>query len=211
MRRAFLGLAVTALAVLAFAGPASAATGQVTTFRFSGTFAGALWDTRTATTDTSTLVDVSKSKQGTELLAEQFTATFDSSGNFTGGTNTFADVTTGFSFTLRQPLASASLSGMSLPGQTCTFDANFNLIGCTATTIDVTAAWTGEGPISRSVENFHFKSDGFSETDHFAGTDRNATATGTFNGSTLTAGDLVNADLATDSSGTVTVCIGTSC
>ena len=98
-----------------------------------------------------------------------------------------------------------------LPGQTCTFDANFNLIGCTATTIDVTVAWTGQGPISRNVFNDHFKSDGFSETVHFNGTDRNATATGTFNGSTLTAGNLLEADLTTDSSGTVRVCIGTSC
>jgi hypothetical protein len=211
MRRAFLGLAVTALAVLAFAGPAGAASAQVTTFRFSGTFAGALWDTRTATSDTGTLVDVSKSKGGSELFVDQFTVTFDSSGNVTGAAGTTADVTSGFSFTLQQPLASASVSGLGLPGQTCTFDANFNEIGCTATTIDVTSAWTGQGPISRSVENFHFKSDGFSETDHFAGTERDATATGTFNGGTLTAGDLLNADLATDSSGTVRVCIGTSC
>jgi len=211
MRRALLGLAVTALAVLAFAGPAGAATGQVTHFRFSGTSADAFWFTSTATSRTDTSVFVSKSKQGSELFADQFTATFDSSGNFTGATDTSAEVTSGFSFTLLQPLDSASLSGLGVPGQTCTFDANFNLIGCTATTIDVTVAWTGQGPISRSVFNDHFKSDGFSETDHFNGTFRIATATGTFNGSTLTAGDLQFAFLATDSSGTVTVCIGTSC
>jgi hypothetical protein len=211
MRRALLGLAVTALAVLAFAGPAGAATGQVTHFRFSGTSAEALWFAGTATSSTATSVDVSKSKQGSELFADQFTVTFDSSGNVTGATDTSADVTSGFSFALQQPLASASVSGLGLAGQTCTFDANFNLIGCTAATIDVTAAWTGQGPISRGVFNDHLKSDGFSETDHFHGTARDATATGTFTGSTLTAGDLQFADLATNSFGAVTVCIGTSC
>jgi hypothetical protein len=211
MRRALLGLAVTALAVLAFAGPAGATTGQVTHLRVSGKFAAAIWFTSTATSSTDTSVNVSKSTQGSELFADQFTVTFDSSGNTTGSTETFADVGSGFSFTLQQSLDSASVSGLGLPGQTCTFDANANLIGCSAATIDVTAAWTGQGPISRSVENDHFKSDGFSETIHFSGTSRDATATGTFNGSTLTAGDLAFAELATQSSGAVTVCTGSSC
>jgi hypothetical protein len=211
MRRALIGLAVTTLTVLALAGPASAAPGQVTQLRFHGTFAEALWFTSSATSSTDTFVNVSKSMQGSELFVDQFTANYDANGNFTGATDTSAEVTSGFSFAIKQSLASASLSGSGLPATTCTFDANFNLIGCSATTIDVTATWTGQGPITRAVFNDHFKSDGFSENDHFNGTDRAATATGTVGGLTLSASELQFADLGTANSGTVTVCIGTSC
>lgn len=211
MRRALLALAAAAFTLLALAGPASAAPGQVTQFRFSGTFADADWFTSSATSFTETYVTVSESRQGSELFVDQVTYTFDTNGNFTGATVTVADVTSGFSFTVRQPLASASLSGSGLPATTCTYDANFNLIGCTATSIDVTAAWTGQGPITRGVSTDHFKSDGFSETDHSNGTHRAATATGTFNGNTLSASQLQFANLGTTRSGTTTICIGTSC
>ena len=211
MRRALTGLAVTAFTVLALAGPASAASGQVTQFRFHGTFADALWSTSSATSFTDTFVNVSKSLQGSELFVEQFTENLDANGNLTGATDTSADVTSGFTFTIDQPLTSASTSGSGLPATTCTFDANFNLIGCSPSTIDVAANWTGQGPTTRAVFTEHFKSDGFSETDHFNGTDRAATATGTIGGLTLGASELQFADLGTANSGTITVCIGTSC
>jgi hypothetical protein len=212
MRRALLALAVTAFTVLALAGPTSAASGQVTRFSFHGTFAAADWFTSSATSFTDTFVNVSKSLQGSELFVDQFTANFDANGNFTGATETSADVTTGFSFAIDKALLrSASTSGSGLPATTCTFDANFDLIGCSATTIDVTATWTGQGPISRGVFNDHFKSDGFSATDHFNGTDRAATATGTVGGLTLGASELQFADLGTANSGTTIICIGTSC
>jgi len=211
MRRALLALAVTMFTVLALAGPASAASGQVTRFSFHGTFADALWSTSSATSFTDTFVNVSKSLEGSELFVDQFTANLDANGNFTGATDTSADVTSGFSFAIQKSLASASTSGSGLPATTCTFDANFNLIGCSATTIDVNATWTGQGPISRAVFNEHFKSDGFSVTDHFNGTDRAATATGTVGGLTLGASELQFADLGTANAGTTVICIGTSC
>ncbi len=211
MRRALIGLAVTAFTLLALAGPASAATGQVTHFTFSGTFADAVWEARSATSVTDAAIFVSKSRQESGLFVFQFTSNFDANGNFTGATDTLAEVGSGFSFALAQPLASASLSGSGVPATTCTFDANFNQIGCSATTIDVTAAWTGQGPISRVVSNDHFKSDGFSVTDHFSGTGRAATATGTVAGLTLNASGLQFADLGTTKSGSTTVCIGSSC
>ena len=212
MRRALIGLAVTTFTVLAFAGPASAAPGQVTQFRFHGTFADAFWFTSSATSFTDTMVSVSQSKQGSELFVDQFTGNLDANGNFTGGTDTSADVTSGFSFAIQKSqLTSASTSGSGLPATTCTFDANFNVIGCSATTIDVNSSWTGQGPIGRAVSNSHFKSDGFSVTDHFNGTDRAATATGTVGGLTLSASELQFADLGSANSGTITICIGTSC
>jgi hypothetical protein len=212
MRRALIGLAVTALTVLALAGPASAAPGQVTQIRFHGTSAGALWVTNSATSFTATFINVSKPPQGPEeLSAEHFTESLDASGMPTGFTDTLVRVTSGFTFTISQPLKSASTSGSGLPATTCTYDANFNLIGCSPTTIDVAAAWTGQGPISRGVSTGHFRSDGFSVTEHSNGTTRAATATGTFGGVTLNASDLQFANLGTTNSGSVTVCIGTSC
>jgi hypothetical protein len=211
MRRALTGLAVAALALLALAGPASAASGQVTQFRFHGTFADALWFTSSATSSTDTFVNVSKSARGSELFVDQFTANLDANGNFTGATDTSADVTSGFSFAIQQSLASASVSGSGLPARTCTFDANFNLIGCSATTIDATATWTGQGTISCAVSNDHFKSDGLVFTEHSNGAGRAAMATGTVGGLTLTAGDVEIAELGTTDQGSVAVCIGTSC
>jgi hypothetical protein len=211
MRRVLIGLAVAAFTVLALAGPASAAPAQVTQFRFSETVADALWSTSSATSSTVASVDVSKSTQGSRLVVDEVTDNYDANGNFTGGTNTLADVASGFSFTLRQPLASASLSGSGLPATTCTFDANFNTIGCSATTIGVSVTWTGQGATTRGWFNEHFKNGGFSEIDHFYGTNRHAVATGTVGGLTLSASELQFADLGTLKSGTVTICVGSSC
>lgn len=220
MRRAFIGLAVTALAVLSFAAPASAAAGQVAHFRFHGTFAEAFWSTSSGTTFTDTTVVVSTSKQGSALNTDQFTGNLDADGNFTGGTDTLVQspgamepgVTSGFSFTIDAPkLTTASVSGSGLPAKKCTFDAMGNETGCTDTTVDVSATWTGEGPITRSVSNFHMKTAGFSMNSHFNGTSRAATATGTFNGVPLSATELSFADLGTTHSGDIKRCIGNVC
>jgi hypothetical protein len=212
MRRALIGLAVTAFTVLALAGPASAAPAQVMRFSFHGTVANAAWSTISAASLTDTSVHVSESLQGSVLSVEQFTANRDANGNFTGGTDTFTQVTGGFSFDIDQALlTSASLSGPGLPATACTLDADFRVIGCTATTIDMTLEWTGQGPISRTVSNDHFASDGFSETDHFNGTSRAATATGIIGGLALSASELEFANLVTENSETVTICIGADC
>ena len=212
MKRVLIGLATTAFTLVAFAGPASAASGPVVQqFRFHGTFADALWFSSTATSFTATTVSVQQSK-GSELFVDQFSANTDASGNITGGTDTFADVTSGFSFTAdKAQLTTGSTSGSGIPATTCAVDANGNETNCSATTIDLTVAWTGQGPILRQVANDHFKVTGFSENDHFNGTDRAATATGTFSGSTLNATDLQFGDLGFSNSGTITRCIGNGC
>ena len=212
MKRALIGLAVTTFTVLALAGPASAASGQVTQVRFNGTFAEALWSTSSAASFTNYEVNVSTSKQGSELYVDQFTGNLNAMGNFTGGTDTFADVTTGFSFAIdKNQLTSASTNGSGLPAMTCSVDASGNESGCSATTMDATVTWTGQGPITRAVNNQHFKSSGFSQTNHVNGTDRAAAATGTVAGSTLGASELAFADLGFTNSGTITRCIGPSC
>ena len=91
MRRALFALALAAVTglALALAGPASAASGQVTHVRFHGGFAEAFWETSTATRVTDTEVNVSTSKQGSQLFVDQFTAHLDAHGNFAGATDTF--------------------------------------------------------------------------------------------------------------------------
>lgn len=211
MRRFLMGLAMAALTVLTFAAPAGAATGQVTHYRFTGTFAYGEWYTSSATSSTNTFINISKSAQGLQLFAGQYTGYWDANGNFTGATQTIVDVTGGFSFALQQPLASASLSGSGLRATTYTYDANSNQTGSSITAIDVNVAWTGQGPITRGASNSHSTSDGYSVISHSNGTNRAATATGTFSGVTLSAADPVEAALGSTNTGYITICVGNSC
>ena len=212
MRRAALALAAVAFTALGLAGQASAASGQVTHIRFSGAYAEASWRTTGATSETDTYILVIRSKQGPHLEVARTTNNFDANGLFTGATETISDVTSGYSLAIDLPqLGSATLSGAGLPAQTCTLDANHNVTGCTDATIDVTAAWSGAGPVTHLVSNNFFRSAGMVVTDHFNGTSRDATATGTFAGRALAAGDLTAADLGVTKSGTTTSCIGTAC
>ena len=59
------------------------------------------------------------------------------------------------------------------------------------------ATWTGQGPITRSVFNDHFKTAGFSENDHFNGTDRAADLSRRdfFTGADFTGATFRNCDL----------------
>jgi hypothetical protein len=216
MRRALLGLAVTALTVLALVGPASAASGQVTQFKYSGAYADSLWITRSATARTATSITLVSEGQGSgqtsRLYFDQFRANLYPNGNAADFTETRVDgATSGYSLTIPQSLARASLSGSGLPATIYYYDTALNLIGSSATTIDMNASWTGQGPVTRSVTNNQFKSDGFIETVHLSGTNRTATATGTAVGLTLTAADLLYASLGTTKEGVVTICIGGSC
>jgi hypothetical protein len=207
---------VLALSVLAgslgAASPASAQT--VRNFSASNAaIARAIWFTFSTTSFTETTVIVSKSRQGSELFIHQFTGNLDANGNLTGGTETFATGTSGFSFAIDQRLTTASLSGSGpWPGLTCTLDANGNQIGCNPTTFTggVAADWTGQGPISRSQSTTHVKEPGFNELLHDNGTFRFATATGTVDGVPLGATESFTS-LATDDSVFVVICIGTSC
>jgi hypothetical protein len=205
MKRARGGLLFAVVASLALAVSASAAAGQTTHFRFNGPFAEAEWFAASNTSFTDTYINISHPKTGPELFVDRFTA------NATGETDTTVDVTRGFSSTIdATKLTAAGVSGSGLPATTCTFDFNFNLVGCHHTTITVTAHWTGEGPIARISFNQHFKVDGFSENDHFNGTDRNATVTATVGGHTLAGNTLEFADLGRTNAGSTVICIGTT-
>jgi len=213
MKLVLAGLVTALVAMLSCAGSASASPAQTFHFHFNGTFAEALWETSTATTITDTYINPARTSKGQqELFLDQFTQTVDQNGAFQGATDTFADVTSGFSFTIdSSKFNTASVSGTNIPAQTCTYDANFDLIGCTDTTINASADWTGQGPLTQSVSSDHFHTHGFTASDHFSGKSRDATAAGTIGGLTLGTADLQFADLGKANSGSVIICIGTSC
>jgi hypothetical protein len=211
MRRAIVGLAATAFILLALAGPASAAPGQVFQFKFSGPFASFNSIILTATSEENTELNVSANPflgpqlqlhidQGTTQLAN---------GLITGFTDTSVFVTSGFSFEQRG-FDRATLTA-SVPTQTCSFDAFSNLLGCTPTTMNVSLTWFGQGSVQVGVFNDHFQGPGFNEVDHFDGAVRIATATGSVGDQTLTPSTVQSSDLGTTRDGSTFVCIGNNC
>ncbi len=215
MRRALMGLAVAALTVVSLAVPASAAAGQVTHLRFSGTLAEAYWSVGPQDATTETYVAVSQSRQGSQLAYDRFAPAVDASGTVTYK-EVFADVTDGFTSTVDTArLTGASVSGTGLAATECTFDADGNEIGCSPTTIDVSVNWTGQGAIGRQVANTHFKRGAYSFRSHLVGTNRDATAAGTFTGpfgsDSLTADGLQWATLSNTREAETTICIGGNC
>jgi hypothetical protein len=209
MRRVLTVIAVSLLGVLSLAGPASAAPGQVTHFRYNGTFAEADWFVTSGDTFSDTFLNVSKSRTGSQLFLQKFVGHTDSEGEFLGGTQTSVDVPNGFAFTIdASKLTSATVQATDLPATVCEIDADGNVVEpCESTTVDVSASWTGVGPTSRSVSNSHFSTEGFRINDHFSGTGRDAVAAGTVAGSTLTADELQFASLGKAKSGTTKFCI----
>jgi hypothetical protein len=208
MRRIALYLVLFALVALSWGGStAAAAPAQTFHFQFNGSFAQALWETQTSNSITDTFVFAEQDRRGaTFLFLDELTANFDSSGNFTGATDVFGEADSGVSFSIGKSLSSATASA-TVPVTSCSYDADFNLIGCSdAGTIDVSASWTGEGPIARGTFNDNFHQDGFHEVDHFTGSDRQATATATVDGTSLGVSDLLFADLGTAVSGSVIIC-----
>jgi hypothetical protein len=208
MRRIALYLSLVALIVLAGgSGKATAAAGQSFHFRVSGSFAEALWETQTSSSVTDTFVYSESDLHGaTFLFLDDFTANFDSNGNFTGASELFGEADSGVSFSSSGKLASAAASA-SVPVTFCTYDANGNVISCNdAGSIDVSANWTGEGPIARGVFKQNFHQGGFHEIDHFNGTDRQAVATSTVGSTSHGTGDLAFADLGTAKSGSTVIC-----
>lgn len=77
----------------------------------------------------------------------------------------------------------------------------------TTFTVSVSLSWTGTGPVSRSVSNFHSQWQGYSVTSHFNGAWRQANAGGSVtDGSTEWAGPTATqADLFSTNTGTVSI------
>jgi hypothetical protein len=196
------------LPLLLVAATADAAGSIVTKYRFSGTFAEAEWFHSSSNSFTDTYVNLSTGGNSAELFVDRFYATFDSQDNFTGGTEVFADVTRRFTYSIdAHKLMSASVSGSSIRATRCVYDANFDAT-CTDIRIPLDISWTGQGPLGRGSFAEHFKYGDFSYSDHFHGTFRDATASGTLNGATLSASSLEYADLGQSKYGEVDICHG---
>jgi len=209
MIRAFLGIAVAALAVLAGAAPAGASPGQVYHSSVKGNYAQAYWFYGSPAGNKSASVTVSKSNQGSQLIVTQFAARNDSEGNFIGATSLRVDITSGYSYKLDQLLAGATVTASGVPAQVATYDADWNETD-SATTVDVNVTWTAQGSIFHSVSNYHASSEGYRYATHDNGKLRDATAAGTVAGlvvDTATA-DEWDAQMGTANAGYVEVTIG---
>jgi hypothetical protein len=164
MRRALLGTALTAIALLVIAEPANAAPAApahlgsptITTNRD----AGAIWSTDLIKTSTGfkqkywdVSFDISSIPATSLLSVSSCVDYFDGHNNLTKETCTSGQVahfTHAFDVA---DLSHASVSASGIPTQTCSTDANFQLIGqCKpAAPISVKATWTGQGPITFST------------------------------------------------------------
>jgi hypothetical protein len=196
MRRALIGTALTAIAVLAIAGPANAAsaapadlgTPTITTDKFADAF----WATDPVSTSTGfkqKTWDISFDATSTLGASQLFTSFcinyLDNNMNFQKQTCTVGEISSGFSYTLDAAnLTHASVRASGIPAQTCSTDANGQQIGqCKpAAAISVRATWTGQGPITYS-SNTVFTPGVYRlvQRSKF----RNAVAWGTFSGKSL--------------------------
>jgi hypothetical protein len=189
-----------------------AAPHQVLHDHFNGTFAEAVWFNSTPSRDAGLYIRASQSKSTNSLVVEQVIQTRDAQGNFTGATETVAEVTSGYSFSIdATKLTIASIAGSGLAATTCRYDENFALVGCSPGVIDADATWTGQGLITRNTSNSRVRAGGFSVNEHLNGINRDGTATGFVNGITFGASDSQFAILGKAVSGTTTLCIGGSC
>jgi hypothetical protein len=209
MRRTLVGTALTAVAVLAMAGPANAAVRPATAATAALTpvtittdrTGGAFWQGDLIKTSTGSKMkvwhvdfDVSSAPGVTVLNASSCVDYFDGNGTFTKETCTSGQVGT-FTHTFDvSDLGSARVSASGIPAQTCSVDANFQPIGSckAAAPISVKVTWTGQGPITYTkfsqyipgVYSFVQRS-----------RDRGAVAAGTFNG--MSRGESTGAHLGT--------------
>lgn len=208
MKRALYALAPAVLMVLALAAPASAAT-QVTHYTYSGRTAEAYWYEYSATSSSWCTIIASKHRAGDVYLYFGYgTSSFDpETGALISSTDTQANLTSGFFYTISAGLTNASVKATGLPATTTVYDANLNPTS-SQTTVDLNVAWTGQGTVFRTVVNGTWGSPGVVRiTAHDSGSFRNATAAGTINGQTIM-GQPVEAHLANVTNGRVDVFIG---
>ncbi len=225
MRRAILALVAVAALVVPIASVAADTTGGGgSSFKYSQTGKGAdaAWSTFPAdgqfvvgTVYTDTFVSTSEQAvkaDGTVysdkfVFIDQIGYTIDRIGNFNFVSETFgfaggSDVT----LSIAKSLASGSVAA-NISLVTCTVDRRGNYTCVDSGIGTLAASWTGQGDLIRQSGSFHTVSKGFTDNYKFRGTFRNATATGSLNGTAI-GGQLYFADLFSASSREVFVCHG---
>lgn len=226
MRRAMLALVAVAALVVPIASVSADTTGGGggSSYRYSQTGMGAdaawtswptdgQWVVGTVYTDTY----VSTSEQALKadgtvysdkfVFVDQFAYKIDRTGNFVFVSETYgfaggSDVTLSIAKTLTSGSVAANISLF-----TCTVDrrGNYNCVDGGIGTL--AASWTGQGDLIRQSGSYHTVSKGFTDNYKFRGTYRDATATGSLNGTPI-AGQLYWADLFNASSREVFICHG---
>ena len=203
--RVLAGVAAAAVAGMVAAAPAVAGPTTIKVDTSHGYVVDADWEAMTSpTTFAATYLSVSQDTHGSQLYVEHVEANLDAQGEFTGGSSTHVDVSSGFAFSIDSlKLSQASAQGTALPALRCDLGPTGEESNCADTTVDVSAAWTAVGPIGRDVSNEHYARPGFSVNVHHNGMDRTASATGAFDGAALTADQLQFASLLKGSSRTI--------
>lgn len=215
MKRICTAVTVGAVASLALAAPAIAAPKTVTHVRTNGMGATAWWpanDGGDVNWGVDAAIEVSRTKSDSHLTVGMTRYTIGD-GGIVGSISTYADVTTGFTFSIdSKKFRTAHVAGTNLPGQICTWLAADDSMTCKAGKVTVTADWTGTGPLNRMSSTEQFRSDGFRQKSIWRGLNRDATATATINGVTFSAGALEDASLGTFKMMQTTKCpVGSEC
>lgn len=202
MRKILAALAVTPLALMALAGPATAA--KPTVIRSTERVAYAV---AASEGDLSKFVVIpSLTRTGPVLSLWQGTA--DGAG---GSVETRLETNRGFTFTIdKARLGTARLVATDLPASTCTWVEDQE-IGCVDTTVDIDLTWTGVGRITRAGSTSHEVGDGFRLVSHGRGTSRGATVTGSITIGTTTLPAPDHAELGTYQNVEMLHCTGTAC
>jgi hypothetical protein len=172
-------------------------------------FAEAQWETRSVDSVTDAFVLTSKTHRdnATHLFVELRPMYLDAQGNPTGGTDLFGGATD-----VQQTFDERALSAVSaqapIPVTSCTLDADGNSTVCSdGGSLDVSAAWSGQGPVSRPnyEDHFHVPAS-FVLIDRASGRLRSATAVATIGGQSFDASALQFADLGVNTQLVALVC-----
>lgn len=202
MNKTLAALAVTPLALMALAGPATAAKPTVTRTTESVAYAVASSEAELS----KFVVIPSLTRTGPQLSLWQATA--DGAG---GSVETTVETNRGFTFTIdKGRLGSATLVATNLPASTCTWQDDQKL-GCVDTTVDINLRWTGFGRITRGGTTSHQMGDGFKLVSHGKGTSRGATVAGSVSIGTTTLDAFDYAELGTYKNFEMVHCTGTAC
>jgi hypothetical protein len=194
-------------------GSTTLSSSQVFASRVSGLFANAAFSSVSGTTETDVFIDAgngSFAQSGTESTstsgASVDISVFDT---VTGIPSVEAfGFTPNPNFQIDRNLTSATL------GPTAITVCNFLSPVPSTSVATVDATWIGVGSATQSVSTSTFHSGKFTITDHMVGFSRSAQATGSVSDAALNVsidGSAVFAELDSVKSGTVAVCVGTTC
>jgi hypothetical protein len=209
MRRILIGVAVAAVTAAGLASPAAAAPGKVTTENSTVALAEGYWNQQLPGEAIVTYVETSSSAYGRFLRMIRWDYTLDAAGNPVADSTTFVETATGFTQSIdAKKLTVASVHGVGLAATTTYHDGDGNEVGSTVSTLDLDVSWVGDAGLThgRAYNVNDVVPDAFRMIVHNNDVFRDAAATATIDGHTLSADSFFGADIASIHVVTVTVC-----